>query len=511
MALGFEYDVEIPRGRLLIGSVIFLLIVNEIYKRHKNPSRIPYENGRKWYEIGTGKAFERFTADPGGLVQSGLEKYQRAFYLFTDLGFQLVLSPSYSDVLRNDDRLHLGKALGEDFMADVPGFGPMALTAADDKIVPKAVKMMTRSLGNLIKPLVSEAEHALERNWTNSSDWHQPPLGSSLCRIVAQVESRILLNDDLCRDPAWLNIVEEISVAMPLAARHLRPWPAFLRSKISWFLPSFHSLQAKLQKVNEILKPLLDRAQARGTMLSQEKKPDGARREFSTVEWFFDALNGSPSGIGAAQIAITVPSLDAMAMAISNVLCDLSTRPDLIQALRSEIIEVIGKEGLTKPSLQKLELMDSVLKESQRMTPVSYISMQRKALEKIVLPDGLIIPKGTYLMVGATHMRSPSVWPDGENFDGYRFLKLRQNSKEASYLYTQTSSKHMGFGHGKQACPGRFFAECQIKVIMVNILLKYEFKITVPKEGRNIMFGHHIAPHPNIEIDVRRRQEEITF
>lgn len=138
--------------------------------------------------------------------------------------------------------------------------------------------------------------------------------------------------------------------------------------------------------------------------------------------------------------------------------------------------------------------------------------MNRKALQKVLLPDGTVIPKGTRLMVGSTHQMTSTAWPDGENFDGYRFLKLRKASpKDSSYRYTQTSSNHLGFGHGKQACPGRFFAEHQIKVLLVHILLKYDFVVTEPEEGRTFMIGHHIVPHAGLKIDLRRRKEEISI
>jgi hypothetical protein len=53
------------------------------------------------------------------------------------------------------------------------------------------------------------------------------------------------------------------------------------------------------------------------------------------------------------------------------VLYDLCGKEDLIQALRDEVITVIGEEqGWKKATLYKLKRMDSTLKESQRLKPI---------------------------------------------------------------------------------------------------------------------------------------------
>ncbi len=48
-----------------------------------------------------------------------------------------------------------------------------------------------------------------------------------------------------------------------------------------------------------------------------------------------------------------------------------------------------------------------------------------------------------------------------------------------------TSVDHVGFGHGQQACPGRFFAASEIKIVFVYLLLSYDWKLpdgAVPKD-----------------------------
>lgn len=140
--------------------------------------------------------------------------------------------------------------------------------------------------------------------------------------------------------------------------------------------------------------------------------------------------------------------------------------------------------------------------------------MERVAKEKVVLPDGLIIPKGTAIMVSACHMMDSSVWPDGDKYDGYRYSNLRKNAKNSltsSYQLTSTSPDHMGFGHGKQACPGRHYAGVFGKILLCHVLLKYDFEVIKPEQGLVQLRGHNIIPHSNIGINLRRRKEEISL
>lgn len=140
--------------------------------------------------------------------------------------------------------------------------------------------------------------------------------------------------------------------------------------------------------------------------------------------------------------------------------------------------------------------------------------MERLAKETVVLPDGLIIPKGTAIMVSACHMMDSSVWPDGEKYDGYRFANLRKNAKNSltsPYQLASTSPDHMGFGHGKQACPGRHYATIFLKVALCHIIMKYDFNVILPEDGPTELRGHNILPHSNIKINLRRRKEEISL
>lgn len=57
----------------------------------------------------------------------------------------------------------------------------------------------------------------------------------------------------------------------------------------------------------------------------------------------------------------------------TQVLADLSERPELVEAMRQEVMTVMPRQnGWRTQDIHKLRLMDSVVKESQRLKPFEF-------------------------------------------------------------------------------------------------------------------------------------------
>lgn len=52
-----------------------------------------------------------------------------------------------------------------------------------------------------------------------------------------------------------------------------------------------------------------------------------------------------------------------------------------------------------------------------------------------------------------------------------------QEGKEQMYQSVQTAPDHLVYGIGSQACPGRFFAAHEAKVVTSRIIMNYDFKL----------------------------------
>lgn len=135
--------------------------------------------------------------------------------------------------------------------------------------------------------------------------------------------------------------------------------------------------------------------------------------------------------------------------------------------------------------------------------------MFRYATGPVTLPDGTIIPQGTLTSVANPSRLDPKIYPDPDTFDGYRFVRMRADASQAPLApFSKTNHTHLAFGHGKQACPGRFIAINEVKLALCHILLKYDIDLVDGCDSQLIRTGMVTVRNPTAKIRVRRRQEE---
>lgn len=134
-------------------------------------------------------------------------------------------------------------------------------------------------------------------------------------------------------------------------------------------------------------------------------------------------------------------------------------------------------------------------------------------MDEVILSDGTRIPKGASITVSAHHMRDESIYPDAQTYRGFRFYDKRQEAgNEHRFQFVTTSPEHLGFGHGIHACPGRFFAANEVKILLAHLLLKYDWKFAEDVgAGRppNIMHGVENICNPTIKLLYKARQPEV--
>lgn len=80
-----------------------------------------------------------------------------------------------------------------------------------------------------------------------------------------------------------------------------------------------------------------------------------------------------------------------------------------------------------------------------------------------------------------------------------------EDGKEHMAQLVSTSSDHLGFGHGQHACPGRFFAANEIKVVLCHILVKYDWKLAPDTDTKPDTRGMIAKSSPATKILIRRR------
>lgn len=313
------------------------------------------------------------------------------------------------------------------------------------------------------------------------------------------------MGPEMCRNDEWVDSVANYSRTAFACAHELRSYPGFSRRIVSWFLPSAKAVRESLPPCRRILKPVVEQRKALKAEALARGEPAPV---FDDALTWFEKEYGTNYDPAIAQITLSTVAIDTTADLLQATLLQLARHPEIVQALRNEVVEVLSKQGLKKVALYNLKLMDSVLKETQRMKPI-LAAIRRQASANTTLANGFVIRKGDKIFVDNTNMWSSKYYDHPEKFDPYRFMKWREEGKETIAHLVSTSDKHMGFGHGEHACPGRFFAANELKIALCHIVLKYEWKLPEGHDPQDFVVGSSIAANPSLRLLIRRREPEM--
>lgn len=443
------------------------------------------------------------------MIYETLQKTGRPFQVIGNTGPLIILPPKFMDEVRNDDRATFGAWLKKDFFTNYPGFQGFR-PAVDNEVFNNSVRIgLTQAIGQVTDILSQETVLSLNGLYKDTGEWQSTAFNQDALTIIARLSSRIFLPEPLCHDEEWLKIAVDYTVDFFTAAFVLRMFPAFMRPLVHWFLPQTRKIRKEVETATKLIEPEL----ARRRKLKAE-----ALREGRTYQAPVDALTwldvaAEKQGIEYnyvwGQLNYSLGAIHTTTMTFVYVVYDLIERPQYIELLREEINSV-WKEGeeITKAVLYKLKLMDSFMKESQRLSPVTLVPINRVAHHDFKLSDGTVLPKGAVFGIPVTTQTNEDVYPNHEKFDGHRFYDLRQQpGSESKHQFVTTSNDHISFGHGKHACPGRFFASNEIKITLMHLLTKYDMKFPEGQtKPRMIPRAVSMQPNPDFKILIRRRK-----
>lgn len=113
------------------------------------------------------------------------------------------------------------------------------------------------------------------------------------------------------------------------------------------------------------------------------------------------------------------------------------------------------------------------------------VSFSRKVMKSFTLSDGTLLPKGAQLAAPSMMFDlDPEFYEGPEVFDGFHSFKRNLASEDAGQFdkaqCVTTSSSYLSFSYGKYACPGRFFATDEIKLLLCHLLQQYDIKSVTP-------------------------------
>lgn len=146
--------------------------------------------------------------------------------------------------------------------------------------------------------------------------------------------------------------------------------PGFpLRWLADKLLPHCRRARRDYRTASTILKPILAERYAEIAAAPREGRtpnlPDDA------IEWFRNASKGRQYNEVDLQLGLAVAAMHTTSDLVSQSILNLCAHPEVVAPLREEAISVLKQYGWQKVALTELRLLDSFLKETQRMKPIN--------------------------------------------------------------------------------------------------------------------------------------------
>ncbi|KJZ71108.1 hypothetical protein HIM_09527 [Hirsutella minnesotensis 3608] len=330
------------------------------------------------------------------------------------------------------------------------------------------------------------------------SEWISVPCFPLALRIIARFTTKSLFNEPLCRDGAFLDLCCEVGDSVPRVALILRCCPAFARPLVAKFLKG----PRRVQKLQDVL-------------LDEIKLRRGSRTDLLdfTINWVDEQRSAKWEDWHITDVMTNTvfAALHTSSQLVVHTIFELATRSEYVAPLREEVQQCFAAYGDgSKEAVDAMFKMDSFIKETQRFNALDASALARLVLKPYTFSNGLHVPEGTYIFTpNSPLLEDTRYYNDPSVFDGFRFARMRDDAKlKASCPLTATGETSMHFGIGRHACPGRFMVSDEVKLVMIHLLVNFDFAIeNFSPRPKNVAFGKFMLPNMTAKVWIKKSSQ----
>ncbi|KAF2748979.1 ent-kaurene oxidase [Sporormia fimetaria CBS 119925] len=404
-----------------------------------------------------------------------------------------------------DSVLSFPKAI-EEFL-----FSKYTKVDTDEPISAHVVKAdLTPALARLNPIIDAEVKQAMEEEMPPCEDWTPVYIYMKIVNAVAKVSGRIFVGPDLCRNKDYLDAAINYTLDLFSAQRKIQKMNPWLRPFLAPRLPEIKKLDQHRLKARAILEPVV-----RARRAAEKTDPDYKKPE-DMLQWLMnrssDHDRDTVEQIAMLQLSLTFAAIHTTSLTATNIFFTLAADTASIAPLREEIRRVTAENGgiMTYRALQQMEKLDSYMKEVMRFYPLGLTSFTRKVVRGFTLSNGQYLPAGANIEIPSHAIYNDSNnYENPDTFDGFRSYKLRQQGGATNHARNQfvtTNEQNLLFGYGRHACPGRFFAANEIKMILARTVLEYDFRNADGSQTRyaNVYQGRTASPDAAKQLEFRK-------
>jgi len=341
---------------------------------------------------------------------------------------------------------------------------------------------------------------------TSGDEWVTVPVMPTVQRIVSRISCRILVGPSLCRNREYQEIALGSAINIMKTAMAVQLCPGPLKTIVSRIVTN---LPSQIRRTRELIRPLVEERFAKMEQMGG-KWDDGPSDVLMGLMNEAQGPERTLEALTQRMLLVNVASIHTTSFTFMHILYRLMANPEYIDPLRQEVEVVVAEEGWTKNGIDKMNKIDSFIRESQRIDSLFTWGVSRLALRPFTFSNGVTIPAGTLvsLPIRPIHV-DEDIYLNAEEFDGYRFSKLREKNSNmaAKHQMVTASAELLSFGFGRHACPGRYFVAYELKALLAHVLITYDVKV---EEGKELPRGRfsgqsHLPERANLLF--RKRQK----
>ncbi|KAJ5523246.1 Cytochrome P450 [Penicillium frequentans] len=327
--------------------------------------------------------------------------------------------------------------------------------------------------------------------------------------IVARSGSFALVGERLARDEEYLGAVKEHILGMIVTTRVQFLVPDVLKRYIGGFISRLATMCTRwnMHSSRKILLKHFDARAAeyevdlsRDLVDEKQTNRESSEKPVEIFRWLYESSvlrqRWSYSEVIGEMLLLQFAFIYTTAYGLYGALAELAQRPEYIPALREEVEATILQMGTTVAGCDKMVLLDSFLKECQRLHPPA---------------AGVVLKPGTHVGVPSGWIqRSSNVYTNPEVFDGFRFARSAAAGASGSKL-VDLSPDYLVFGMDVHACPGRWMASSLMKLALAHLVLNFDIlpglmtgPLTGPLKG-SLSFEEFYVPNFGLKVRLRRR------
>ncbi|XP_033256030.1 cytochrome P450 27C1 isoform X2 [Orcinus orca] len=197
----------------------------------------------------------------------------------------------------------------------------------------------------------------------------------------------------------------------------------------------------------------------------------GERARGGLLTYLFLSQELTREEIYANMTEMLLAGVDTTSFTLSWAVYLLARHPEVQQTLYREIVRNLGERHVpTAADVPKVPLVRALLKETLRLFPV--LPGNGRVTQEDLVVGGYLIPRGTQLALChyATSYEDEN-FPRAKEFRPERWLRpgnLRRVDNFGS----------IPFGYGARSCIGRRIAELEIHLLVIQLLQRFEIKIS---------------------------------